>query len=147
MARPVALNNASSQVTLARSISGVIAADSATLTDANFPVASALDCTGFQSIFVGVEIAGGAAPTATVEALIRDADAADGSRWKRIATTPSAPAVQTTGALPSGEFMELRVDGRLVFLRVSAVTNSGSTTNLNILAFPGIPRIPPNPYN
>lgn len=147
MTRPVALNNASSQVTQVRTIGGVIVADSATLTDANFDPTTALDCSGFQSIFVGVEIAAGTNPTATIEALVRDADAADGSRWKRIALTPATPAAQTTGALASGQFMELRVDGRLVFLRVTAVTNATSTTSLNILAFPGVPRNPPNRYN
>ncbi len=135
MARPAGLSN--SQLGAARTIAGAIAADSGTLTDANIPVAGAIDCTGFDTIFVGVEIAAGSSPTATIEALFRDADAADGSRWTRAllgardGVTLGALAVEDTGALASLTMVELHVFGRpLVFLRVKAVTNSGSTTNI-----------------
>lgn len=131
-------------VIAARSGSAVIAADSATLTDANIDPTLALDCSGLDSIFVGVEIAGGTNPTMTIEPLFRDEGAADGSRWFRLMTgaldgvTLAAAANQTTGALSSNvNFVELRVFGQKVFLRISAVANPTSTTAWKILAMPG----------
>ena len=147
MARPLALSNLAPCEL--RSIAGVIAADSATLTDANFPVASGVCCAGFDTILVGVEITAGTSPTATIEALFRDNDAPDGSRWKRLLlgardgiTAVGTPAAEDTGALAqNSDFVELRVYGaQLVFLRVKAVGSAGSTTNLKILAMPGRPR-------
>lgn len=137
------------EVSIAREFSGVIAADSATLSDANFPVAQAIGCQGYDTILVGVEIDGGASPTCTVEALFRDGEAADGSRWKRIqlgapdGVTATALAVQTTPALTSnGDMVELRVFGRpLVMLRRTAVTNSATTTAMRILVAPGRKRL------
>lgn len=142
MARSLGIRD---NVGVAREISGVIAADSATLTDVNIPPAQGLNCAGFDTILVGVEITAGTNPTATIEALFRDEEAADGSRWKRIllgapdgVTAIAAPAAETTGALTGASFVELRVFGHpLVFLRVTAVTSSGSTTNLKILVAPG----------
>lgn len=145
MARPVALANALTTVTLVRAIAGVIAADNVSLIDANYPVASALNCTGFQTIWLGVEIAAGTNPTSTLEVLVRDDDAADGSRWKRLNL---AGTVQATPALSNGQFAEVRVEGRTVFVRVTAVGAATSTTSQNILAFPGQPRAAgPNGYN
>lgn len=149
MARPGGLST--SQVTAARTISGVIAADSATLSDANYPVADALDCAGFDSIFVGVEITGGSSPTCTIEPLFRDGDAADQSRWTRLlmgsppGVTLGAAAGQSTGALSNLQMAEIFVFGRVVYLRRSAVTNSGSTTAMTILAIPG--RVREKPYH
>lgn len=143
MVRPVGLFD---EVSIARTISGLIAAENASLIDANYPVASAFSCRGFDTIFVGVEITAGTAPTATIEALFRDADAADGLRWHRrlFGTRPgvtaiAAPAVQDTGALATnGDFVELYVHGApLVYLRVKAVTNPTSTTACKILIQPG----------
>lgn len=134
------------EVGLARTIAGAIAADSATLTDANFPTSGALNCYGFDTLFVGVEIDGGASPTGTIEALFRDAEAADGSRWHRRLfgardgiTAVGAPASETTGAIASNASMvELKVHGHpQVFLRVTAVTNSAGTTAMRILVAPG----------
>ena len=131
-------------VIAARSATAAIAADSATLTDANIDPTLALDCSGLDSIFVGVEIAGGSSPTMTVEPLFRDAGAADGSRWIRLMTgaldgvTAASAANQNTGALSSNaNFAELRVFGQKVFLRISAVANATSTTAWNILVMPG----------
>lgn len=143
MARPAGLSN--TQLGAARTIAGVIAADSATLTDANIPPAQALDCTGFDTIFVGVEIAAGSSPTATIEALFRDADAADGSRWTRALvgaregiTAVANPASEDTGALATLQLVELKVFGRSqVFLRVKAVANATSTTSMVVLAMGG----------
>lgn len=132
-------------VGIARSTTGgVIAADSATLTDANIPPAQGISCSAFDTILVGVEIDAGTNPTATIEALVRDEEAADGSRWKRLllgapdGVTLSALANETTGALTGTSFAELRVYGRqLVFLRITAVTNATSTTGMRILVAPG----------
>lgn len=131
---------------VARDVVGAIAVDNASLVDANYPVAPAINCAGFDTIMVGVEIVGGASPTITVEALFRDAEAADGARWKRFLlgakdgiTAIATPISEDTGALvPAGAFAELRVYGHpLVFLRASAVANAGSTTSWKILALPG----------
>ncbi len=139
------------RMTEVRTISGVIAADSATLTDANFPVAEALDCRGFDTIWVGVEITGGVNPTCTIEALFRDEGGADGARWQRVlmgapdGITPiAALAVPTTPAMTALQQCEIRVDGwKQVYLRRTAVTNSGSTTAMTILARPGKTRQAP----
>jgi hypothetical protein len=155
MARPVR-QLSHGQWTEVRSATAAIAADSGTLTDANIPPAQALDCWGFDSIFVAVEITGGASPTMTVEALFRDADAADGSRWERLmlgardGVTAAALANENTGALaPNANPVELRVFGaRSVFLRITAVANAGSTTAWKIIAMPGKKRavVPGAPY-
>lgn len=131
-----------------RSIAGVIAADSTTLTDANIPPAQAIDCSGLDTVLVAVEIAAGTNPTATIEALLYDENAADGSRWKRMllgaapGVTATSLANETTGALAyttnALNFAELRVFGHSkVFFRVSAVTNATSTTSMKILGIPG----------
>lgn len=149
MTRPAGLST--TQVTAVRTISGAIAADNSTLTDANFPESEALDCAGFDSIFVGVEIDGGSSPTCTIEPLFRDADAADQSRWTRLlvgsppGVTLASAAAQSTGALSNLTMVEIFVFGRLVYLRRSAVTNSGSTTGMRVLAMPG--RVRPKPYH
>lgn len=148
MARPSGLSP--SKLAAVRTKAGVIATDSATLTDANIDPAAALDCAGFQTIWVGVEIAGGTAPTATLEVLVRDEDAADGARWKKLlvgspdGVTAAAAASAKTPALDGTALYEVRVDGRKVFLRIDAVTNSASTTSLTLLAMPGKPRSSPN---
>jgi hypothetical protein len=124
----------------AREGSTAIAADNATLTDANFPPAGALDCQSFETVWAQVAIDGGSSPTMTLEALFRDEDAPDGSRWVR---NRDAAGVLTTPALAPGQAFEITVDGwSKVFLRVSAVTNAGSTTGWKILVRPGKRRRP-----
>lgn len=142
MTRPATLSLSS--VTAVRTISGVIAADNPTLTDANIPPAQALDCSGYETIWVGVEISGGTSPAAAIEVLVRDADAVDGSRWKKLlvgspdGVTLGSAASQKTPALDGTAFYEVRVAGRSnVFLRVDAVTNATNTTAMKILAIPG----------
>lgn len=126
---------------IARSASAAIAAENASLTDSNYPVAQALQCQGFDTILVGVEITGGSSPTMTIEALVRDAEAADGLRWKRIISGiayEGTPSAADTGALDGTAFAELPVYGASsVMLRVKAVANSGSTTAWKILVLPG----------
>lgn len=130
----------------ARTIGGIIAAESASLIDANYPVANAIQCRGFETLLVGVEIVAGASPTATIEAIFRDADAADGQRWKRLLlgapdgiTAIAAFASEDTGALATGaSLVPIRVYGHpMVYLRVKAVTNATSTTSMKILVMGG----------
>lgn len=132
------------EITVIRSATAIIAADSATLTDANIPAAGAIDCTGFDSIFLGIEVTAGTNPTMTLELLFRDAEAADGARWKRFllgardGVTLGALAAETSGALDGASLVEMRCFGHaLVYPRITAVTNSGSTTAWKILALPG----------
>ncbi|HEY1956706.1 MAG TPA: hypothetical protein VGH28_13895 [Polyangiaceae bacterium] len=123
--------------------SALTAADSATLTDANIPVAQALDCRGFDTIWVGVEFTAGTSPTATFEALMRDSNAPDGLRWKRMllgsvdgVTAVASAAALTTGALDGTAAYELRVDGQKnVFIRCTAVT--GTPTSFDVLVAQG----------
>ncbi|HNX51734.1 MAG TPA: hypothetical protein PKL08_16315 [Thermoanaerobaculaceae bacterium] len=143
MARKTGLRTG--EVTVVREATALLAADSAVLTDANIPPSGIVDCSGYDTVLVGVDIFGGASPTMTVEALFYDPEAADGGRWKRLllgsspGVTPGAAANETTGALaPNANMVELRVFGsRQVFFRISAVANPGSTTGWKILAMPG----------
>jgi len=133
------------ETTELRAIAGIIAADSATLTDANIPPASGIDCSGLETVLVGVEIAVPGTGTMTIEALFYDADQADGARWSRYllgaapGVTLGALAGETTGALANGsQYAELRVFGHSkVFFRITAVANSGGTTSSKILGRPG----------
>jgi hypothetical protein len=122
--------------TRARLKSVVLAADSATLTDANIPTSEALDCTGFETLLVRVDVTGGTTPTATLEALFRDPDAADGSRWVR--RVNSGGTTIKTPALSVGQETEVTVDGwNSVFLRVDAVTGASGSTAWAVFARPG----------
>lgn len=131
--------------------SAVIAADSATLNDASIPFTQALDCRGYDSIFVGCEIAGGTNPSLTIELLFRDSEAGDnnspatGIRWRRliagsrdgVTAVASPAALETvtvgTGTAPS-TLQEMRTWGhRWVFPRITAVANTASTTGFAIL--------------
>lgn len=132
-------------ITLARGAGSVIgqanvvlAADPAPGLDSVTPPAQMIDCEGYDSIFVGVDIAGGTAPTMTIQLLFRDSEAANGSRWRQVAigardgiTAVASPAIETSGALGNGStFVELRTLGhRFVFSRITAVggTPAGST--------------------
>ncbi len=149
MARPAGLSV--DRLAAVRTISGVIAADSTTLTDANIDPDHAINCLGFQTLWLGVEIAGGTNPTATLEVLVRDEDAADGARWKKLlvgapdGVTLASAASAKTPALDGTALYEVRVEGRAkVFLRVDAVANATSTTGLKILAMGGKPRLAPS---
>lgn len=131
--------------TKVRTIAGVIAADSATLTDANISPDLALNCKGFDSIFVRPLITAGTNPSVVLEPLFYDALAADGARWQRIILSPTpgaAPAgvdaVPTTCALGNGQVEEISTYGfAKVFLRIASVINATLTSNLIILAYPG----------
>jgi hypothetical protein len=133
------------ETAVVRSATALLAADNPALTDANIPPAQGLDCSGYDTILVGVEIAGGTAPTMTLEPLFRDDDAADGLRWGRLdlgaapGVTLAALASEKTPALASNvTWAELRVFGHPnVFLRIDAAGTPTSTTAWKILARPG----------
>jgi hypothetical protein len=147
MARPIGLNGEEpdqiSKVRIVATQSGSIAADSATLTDANYPPAAdatnggTVSCRGLRTIWLGAARADGTAlaggTSIEVEALVRDSEAADGQRWKRMLDSSGSPI---TFVLDGTGFLELPVYGRLVFVRVSNVTGS-ITQAVHLLAFPG----------
>lgn len=136
-------------ITIAREIPGLIAIDSATLTDANIIPSKAINCAGYESLFVGVEIDVPGTALMTIEALFRDPNAADGSRWRRMFvgarggfTLAAALAAEDTGPLDGTKMVELRVwNHSQVFFRVSAVANAAGTTGSRILVLPKTPRI------
>ena len=123
----------------------IIAADPTALTDANYPVVlaphatngtGAIDCTGFETILVKVSITAGTNPTMTLEALFRDADAADGSRWVR--RVNGSGAITTPALVSDVQEAELYVDGwPIVYPRITAVANATSTTAWAIYVRPG----------
>lgn len=132
------------EITVVRQATAVIAADNPTLTDANILPADGVNCAGLDTVLVGVDITGGASPGMTIEALIYDENAADGSRWKRLllgaapGVTLAALANETTGSLVPGNLAELRVFGASkVYFRITAVANAGGTTAWKIFAMPG----------
>ena len=133
--------------TKARSATAIIAADNATLSDANYPTAvdpttgGPIDCTGWDTIIVKVNITAGTGPTMTLEALFRDGQAADQARWAR--RVNGSGAITTPAIASDASEAELSVDGwPLVFLRISAVANATSTTAWKIFARPGRRSVP-----
>lgn len=135
-------------ITELRAVTALLAADNTTLTDANIPPASAIDCSGLDTVLIGVEVTGAPTATITVEALFYDAEAADGARWRRLllgappGVTLAALANETSGALGVAanaiNLVELRVFGHSkVFFRVSAVANPAGSTAWKIIGMPG----------
>ncbi len=134
-----------------RTKAGALAIDSATLSDANYPAVAgkltgAIDCTGLDTILVGVECAVPGTSTAILEALFYDADGAVDQKLSRNllgaspGVTATALAAEVTPALPgtAAQFAELRVFGhKQVFLRITTVANVGATTSTKILGRPG----------
>lgn len=128
-----------------RSVTGTIAADPGTLTDALIPPTLAVDCHCWDTIFVAADIAGGTAPSVTIEPLFYDSHAADGSRYRRIAVgalpgvdTVATPASQVATLANGATMAELMVFGHpQVFLRVSTVANATATTGYTLVAMPG----------
>lgn len=92
----------------------------------------AFDADGFATVWLGVEIASGTNnATATIALLVRDDGAPDGHRWKGLLVNGAATEVTP----PADGFIEVRVDGRLVFPVIRSVT--GLPTRILVLAFPG----------
>jgi hypothetical protein len=140
MSRLIGLTTDPSRIGLARRVTGSpVTADNTSLTDGNIPttqsdtLGGAIQCRGFQTIWLGVAFTGGTNPTVTIDPLTRDEDAADGSRWVRLGFgTPAAPL---TFVLDGTFFVEVRVEGRLTFPRISAVTST--PTQVDLLVLPG----------
>lgn len=149
MARPIGLSGSeepdviSAVRTVATGGGGVIVADSATLSDANYPAAAStttggtITCRRFRTLWLNVELATGAPLTAntsiTVEMLIRDDRGAADKKWKRLLDESGSPLTVT---LDGTGFVEVIVAGRLVYPRISAVSGSISAA-IVLLAFPG----------
>jgi len=144
MTRPIGtLTTEPLQVGMARLIAGApVVADSATLTDANIsPTTSkvtggAIMCRGLATIWVGAEITAPGAASFDLDPLLRDEDAADGARWKRLLFGATSFAVFQPTINGDG-FIEIRVDGGLLFPRIFNVV--GTPTQIVILARPGAP--------
>jgi hypothetical protein len=101
-----------------RTIAGTPAAESATLSDANFPPANALHCAGAKTILVYYDDDSGGAGTITFQPLIRDG--VNGLWLPR-------PTVVVTGRSPA----EITVFGaNEVFLRVNAVAAPGNNAKV-----------------
>lgn len=133
MARPIGLPSSPDRAGTWRikAAGGGVSSDSATLTDTNFPPTAdaadggAIAFHNVESILVAVELTGGTTPSATLDLLFRDEDAADGSRWKRV----GSPLALTP------DFQEVHVFGSKVYPRLSAVT--GSPTQVELVIKPG----------
>ncbi|MGN6107791.1 MAG: hypothetical protein ACTHU0_21975 [Kofleriaceae bacterium] len=138
MARAKNFSGHSWEISEVRTITiGPIAADSATLSDANYPELAddtnggSFNCHGLETVWLGVEIDGGTNPEATIDLLIRDDTAPGSTKWVQFNSG------STTGSIQSGKMVEVTCAGRWVYPRVSAVANATSTTGMRILAFPG----------
>ncbi len=113
---------------------GVIVADSATLSDANYPVTNdpalggIVRASRMKTIWIGVERADGSALGAgevvVVEPLVLDSNAPADGHWKRLIDAADAPI---DVSLDNAGFRELPVAGRMVFLRIKSVTGSINT--------------------
>lgn len=140
MARKVPLfTNEISAVRTKTNGGSAVTADPSTLSDANFPLAAdatsggTIDCRGLATLWIGVEFVGGTTPSIKLDPLVRDGDAADGSRWKRLMPGDTPAVVQPT--LDGTGFVEIRVDGGFLYPRIDTV--SGSPTTIRILGRPG----------
>lgn len=100
------------------------AADSTTISDANFAPGNAVCCEGWKQVAVFAIFNGGTAPTVTIEALLKAVPAAGvvgASSWVRGAKT---------AAVGDRVLAILDVNGRHFFPRVDART--GAPTNFDI---------------
>lgn len=127
-------------------------ADPPSATDATFsPTATStvvpVDCSELATVWVACEMSNGGTQLAqgagsiVLDPLWRDPAAADGFRWKRpgfgpdvSATLPTQPTLDA-----GGRWVEIRVDGSLVYPRIQTVTGTADT--VVVLARPGQPRI------
>ena len=108
---------------LARSVAGTpVAADSTTLTDANFAPTNGVMCTGWRSIAIFSRLTAAGASTANIQVLVRAGlTAATADSW--IVADPAAGL----GAAAPGQYLVVDVMGRLIFPRINAVTGALTT--------------------
>ena len=127
-------------------------ADPPGATDSTFsPTATStvvpVDCSELATVWVACEMSNGGTQLAqgagsiVLDPLWRDAGAADGFRWKRPGFGPDASATLPTQPTldAGGRWVEIRVDGSLVFPRIETVTGTADT--VVVLVRPGQPRI------
>ncbi len=139
MARPIGLSGTSVSAVRTKTGSPILA-DDASLVDANYSptpsetLGGAVECFGCETIWLGAELVAGT--SVVVEILVRDPDAADGSRWKRPLTAAGAAAtVYTFTTAAQTGMVEVQVDGALIFPRITTV--NGAVTSAILLARPG----------
>jgi hypothetical protein len=146
-------NVAAVRVATGSPVSADGSADPPSATDAAYPPGPGasvvpLDCSELATVWVacemsnaGTQLAQGAG-SILLDPLWRDPGAADGFRWKRpnFGPDPGMTSAPTKVKLDAGGWwIELRVDGALVFPRIDAVTGVADT--VVVLARPGQPRI------
>lgn len=117
--------------TLVRSIEGTIAAESTTLSLANYPASLAVDFWGFRTVLLAVEF-GTYDPgdDVTLEALFLDAQSGAEFPWLVLASDAGR-----TIAMAPGTLVEVPVWGRKAAFRVHAQT--GDPEDLQVIAYPG----------
>ena len=105
---------------LARSVAGApVAADSTTLTDANFDPTAGVMCTGWKSVAIFCRLTAPGASTANIQVLVRAGlTPATADSW--IVADPAAGL----GASAAGQYQIATVMGRLIFPRIQAVTGA-----------------------
>ena len=125
-------------------------ADPPSATDAAFPPSPSstvvpVDCADLATLWMAAEMSNGGtqlaqgAGSVTVDPLWRDPAAADGFRWKRPGFgNVNAPIPEQPKLDASGEWVEVRVDGALVFPRIEAVIGTADTVVILVKA--GQPR-------
>ena len=94
---------------------GLLAPDSATINDTNYPPADATACKGWKSVLISVRGVGGALTTVSIQALYRL-----GTEW---VLGPTATVLGADGASAVFDTM-----GRTVFFRATVVTLGAATT-------------------
>jgi hypothetical protein len=95
----------------------VEAADSATLSDVNFPPENATQCAGWKRVLIDLTFDGGTAPTGTIVPLSRVGD-----RWV---------AGAATAAITAGVGAVVEVCGRLTAFRISALTGDPDSVTVH----------------
>ena len=105
-----------------------------------------VDCAELATLWVAAEMSNAGTQLAqgagsiTLDPLWRDPAAADGYRWKRPGFgNVTAPMPEQPKLDAGGEWVEVRVDGALVFPRIEAVTGTADTVVVLVRA--GQPRV------
>ncbi len=117
---------APSVATLVRTLSGTpVAAESATLSDANFPPAAAINCAGWRTVALYGVFTAGTTPTWSLQPLLRGGVEGAGL-W-----TYASPL----GAVPGLQVVVVEVMGRLMFPRLDAITSNPTDLALYVMGW------------
>lgn len=120
--------------TLTRALVGApVTADSATLTDANFPMATGgVLCTGWKSVVIFARLTAAGATTWTLQTLVRAGVTAS--------TADSWIAGAASSAVNSGVPIVVDVMGRMIFPRVDALTGAPTAVNIYVAGWEPLAR-------